>query len=164
MKNRLIGLLFAGITLTACQPGTEATEEEPSLYERLSGTWETTYLKVDVQTADNQPDSSYIFEVKEGEWERLYRVKPHRTYFAPDSTFRTVHRSIPGEVMSQEKGLWNTFGDTLMMIQPNTTQQFKVSVDKGMGHFIGLVDFDGDGREDDSYYAIRRYVGRNSYE
>lgn len=166
MKNIWIpGLLV--LLFSACQQnaGQEApAEPKESLYQRLAGTWETTYIKVDVRSADNQPDSSYLFEVEEGEWERLYRIKPHRTYFSTDSTFRTVHRGLPGDVMSEDRGLWNTFGDTLMMIQPTQTTQFKVAFRDGKAHFVGLTDFDNDGQADDSYYAIHRFIGKHAYE
>lgn len=166
MKNIwILGALL--LLLSSCQSETKSrasTEPEASLYDRMTGTWETTYLKVDVRSAENQPDSSYLFEVQEGEWERIYRVKPYRTYFSPDSTFRTVHRGIPGDIMSEDRGLWNTFGDTLMLIQPTQTAQFKVAFRDGKAHFVGLVDFDNDGEADDSYYAIRRFIGKHAYE
>jgi len=166
MKNIWISSLFI-VLLAACQQNTDpkaSTAPEESLYQKLTGTWETTYLKVDVRSAENKPDSSYLLEVEEGEWERLYRVKPNRTYFSPDSTFRTVHRGIPGNLMSEDRGLWNTFGDTLMIIQPTKTSQFKVAFRDGKAHFVGLTDFDNDGKADDSYYAIRRFIGKHAYE
>jgi len=166
MNRSILLILIFALTL-GCQ--TETAEEKaaantPSLYERLMGTWETTYIKVDIRSAENTPDSSYLFEIEEGQFERIFRVKPYRTYFAPDSTFRTIHRGIPGDIISEDKGLWNTFGDTLLLLQPDATLQFKVSIRDGMGHFTGLVDFDGDGAQDDAYYTIRRYVGKHSYE
>ena len=166
MNRSLRWILFLALTF-GCQSETaeeKAAANTTSLYERLMGTWETTYIKVDIRSAENEPDSSYLFEIEEGQFERIFQVKPYRTYFAPDSTFRTVHRGIPGDIISEDKGLWNTFGDTLMLLQPDATMQFKVSIDKGMGHFTGFVDFDGDGMQDDAYYAIRRFVGKHSYE
>lgn len=166
MKNVVI-IVVLGFVALSCQP-TQSEEQTdisgPSLYEQLGGTWETTYIKVDVRSAEGKPDSSYLVEIREGDWERVFQVKPYRTYFAADSTFRTVHRGIQNDIISEDKGLWNTFGDTLMLLQPDATLQFKVAIRNGMGHFTGFVDFDGDGATDDAYYTIRRFVGEHNYE
>jgi hypothetical protein len=116
-------------------------------------------MKVDVDSYQNQ-DSSFVFEVREETWERLYSVKPFRTYFAQDSTFRTVRRDLAGNPMGEDRGLWKTFGDTLFLIQPNATLQYKVLIENGQAKWAGLIDWDMDGVDDDVYYAEYRFVGR----
>lgn len=155
------------LILWSCQPAepTEADNEPErvSIHDQMLGTWEAKYLKVDVDTYENT-DSSFTFEVSEEYWERTYKVRPFRTYFAPDSTFRTVRRNVQDYVVGEDRGLWRTFGDTLMLLQPDATLQYKVRLEKGQAYWAGLVDWDGDGREDDTYYAEFRYVGRTPRE
>ncbi|MEO0341282.1 MAG: hypothetical protein AAF242_18990 [Bacteroidota bacterium] len=170
MRSFLLAVLFLSF-IFACQnapePTEEVAEEETNskvvAREDLLGTWEAKYLKV--QGASYQgSDSAFVFEVNEGEWEKNYRVRPFRTFFGQDSTYRTVRRGLRGDYIGEDRGLWRNFGDTLMLLQSNATLQYKIRIIDGQAHWIGLVDWDLDGLEDDSYYAIMRKVAKTSAE
>lgn len=165
MKAYLITFFFLAILFACTTKNSESVEETPTqdLTTALLGTWEAKYFKVEIDSYQGQ-DSSFVFEVSEETWERVYSVKPFRTYFAADSTFRTTRRSPNNTLIGEDRGLWRTFGDTLMLLEPNNTSQYKVIIDKGQAEWAGLIDWDLDGAEDDVYYATYRYVGRTPNE
>jgi hypothetical protein len=161
----LMGLLVLGGISSCTQDSKDSTQEAPApdLTKALQGTWEAKFMKIEVDSYQGQ-DSSFVFEVSEETWERMYSVKPFRTFFAADSTFRTTRRTVGGSLVGEDRGLWRVFGDTLMMIQPTLTSQYKIIIDKGQAEWAGVIDWDLDGVEDDVYYASYRYVGRTSNE
>ena len=163
--QRIFWLVILGGLIYACAPNSPEAEVEQTvnLAAQLPGTWEVKYMKVEVDTYQNL-DSNFVFEIGEQIWERQYAVRPFRTYFAQDSTFRTVRRSLDGANMSEDRGLWKTFGDTLLLIQPNSTLQYKVLIEEGQAKWAGVVDWDYDGLEDDVFYAEYRFVGKTSNE
>ncbi|HKK74865.1 MAG TPA: hypothetical protein VJ953_07335 [Saprospiraceae bacterium] len=165
MRITILALLLLAFSFSCKQEVNDKTEAQPrqDLTQALQGTWEAKYLKIDVNTYQGQ-DSSFVFEVSEETWERDYSVKPFRTFFAADSTFRTTRRSNNNNLLGEDRGLWRTFGDTLMLIEPNNTSQYKVIIDKGQAEWAGVIDWDLDGEEDDVYYATYRYVGRTPNE
>ena len=112
---------------------------------------------MEVNTTENT-DSSYIFEVKEEEWASRLGSRPILFYFQPDNKYRQEFVALNDEVMSTARGMWNTFGDTLMLIEPNATYQYQVAIGKGLAEFRTMLDWDGDGQEDDSYSAVHRQV------
>lgn len=165
MRTAILLVLLIALTFSCASETnqSEKAEQKVDLSQALLGTWEAKLLKIDVDTYQGQ-DSSFVFEVSEENWEREYSVKPFRTFFAADSTFRTTRRGITGKLMGEDRGLWRTFGDTLMLLQPNSTSQYKVLIEKGQAEWAGVIDWDLDGVEDDVYYATYRYVGRTPNE
>lgn len=159
-------LLFLGVLVAwSCRRDTDRAPEvvKPDLKVVMPGTWAATYLNVKMPTYQSG-DTSEVFEASEEYWEAKYQVKPYRTYFGGEQKFRTVFRGVRGDVFGEAKGIWNIFGDTLVMIEPNKTVQYKVLIDKGMAHFSAVLDWDQDGEEDDEFYAIFRQVSKSSAE
>lgn len=157
--NRLLLLLI--VLLTACQgqSGQPAeTAEQPDLKTALPGTWEAVSLRVKVNTANGQ-DSSFVFEVSEEQWVRRLGVMPVRTYYQPDNKYRQEFYSADGSLANESRGVWNVFGDTLMMIAPDATYQYTVKLADGRSEYRALVDWDNDGAEDDEYLGVQRLVG-----
>ena len=95
-------------------------------------------LRVDINTA-NGTDTSYVFEVREEEWISRLGVKPVKTYYKLDNKYEQVFTSLTDTILSTSRGMWNVFGDTLMMVEPNAT-------------------WDGDGEEDDDYVGVHRKI------
>lgn len=158
--------LLAGLSLMACRNTSEdadpemveAGAEENRLREVIPGTWEGVSMKVNVYSANGIADSSFVFQVNDGDWENLFSVLPPRTYFERNNKYRIEYRDRRDSVMSTSRGIWNVMGDTLMMIEPDQTQQYQVRYDKGMLFFIGQRDWDEDGVEDDAYQEVKRRV------
>ena len=158
----LAGML--ALAIAACQSDKkEIAAEKANLETTLPGTWETIYMKVKSPTFEKS-DSTSVFEASEEYWEARFGVKPYRTYFSEDKKFHTVYRGLNGTLISEVSGIWNAFGDTLMMVEPKATSQYKVLAEKGRAHFSAVMDWDGDGEEDDEVYFIYRLISKSSKE
>lgn len=158
--------VFALIFFSACQSDqsqSSETEDKPDLKKELPGTWEMVSLRVNINSFDNR-DTTVVFEIREPQWEKAYRVKPSRTYFEMDNQYRQEFRSIVDTLISENRGMWNSFGDTLMLIEPDTSYQYIVDIERGLAEFRSMVDWDGDGQEDDEYLGVHRRISRSTEE
>lgn len=161
-----IGVLFlAMLVLAACQSESKVEEAKPEtldLAKTLPGTWELVSIKVNVNSYENT-DSSFVQEITEEQWEKTFYVKPARTYYELDNKYRRAHLDMNEQVMSEARGMWNVFNDTLMMIEPDATYQYIVSQQpNGLLQFSALLDWDSDGQEDDQYLGVQRYISRTT--
>ena len=128
----------------------------------LPGVWESVSVRVDINTANNT-DSTDLFEVREENWEKTLGIKPIRTYYELDNKYRTEYRSRTDSLANLKRGIWNTFGDTLMLIEPDVTYQYIVSLKpNGLAEFRSTLDWDGDGQEDDEYVGVQRFVSKST--
>lgn len=153
-------LATTGLFLTACQPAAPQEKEQPPLKEVLPGTWEAVSISVKVNSAMNT-DSSYVFDVPEELWVQKLGVLPVKTFYEADNKYRQVYTSLTNEELSTTRGIWNTFSDTLMMIEENTTYQYVVSLPgNGLAEFRTQLDWDGDGKADDDYLGIIRQISK----
>ncbi len=164
--KKYIAYLFLLPLLFAC--GTEQTAEEQTPpprgipHESLYGIWEGVSFHINVNSFENKPDSSFVFEVSEGDWEQKLQVKPVRTIYLPDSTYVQEFRGLKGEIYESNKGLWRTLGDTLLLLERDAQYLYDSRIaDNGLLWLRSLVDWDGDGQEDDEYLAAHRLVGRD---
>ena len=163
--NPIIALAALLLLLAACRNEAPRQEAETApavdLKQHLPGAWEAVSLQVTVHTAENT-DSSYVFEVREENWVQRFGVHPKRTVFLLDNRFRTEFRSVTDTLIEAQRGVWNTFGDTLMLIEPSATTQYEVTLRSGLADWRTLVDWDGDGEVDDELWEVHRYVGRGT--
>ncbi len=164
---RLTIILLMAILACSCQNNATSDQEDQTtkvdLAKALPGGWETTYIRVQVNSYLNA-DSSFVFEIKEENWEERMQIAPLRTYFQSDNKYRREHRTLDGNLMDATRGVWNTFGDTLMLIEPDATYSYQVKLGNGLGEFSAELDWDGDGEADDQYLDIKRYIGISTQE
>ncbi|GJM36059.1 MAG: hypothetical protein DHS20C18_50600 [Saprospiraceae bacterium] len=155
-------LLVLSLTVLACQQNQDVSNqdntEKVDLAKTIPGVWETTYIRVAVNSYQNM-DSSFVFEIKEENWVEKMQIAPLRIYFEVENKFRREHRALNGTLMSTSRGMWNTFGDTLMLIEPDATYNYEVKIKNGLGEFSSQLDWDGDGEADDEYLDIKRFIG-----
>ncbi len=157
-------LILGSIGFFSCESESRRSSEGPppaNLEAELPGTWEIINIRVDIPSAGGQ-DTSIVFEIQESEWERVYNVQPKRTYFNLDDTYREEFRSIRDSLISQNSGTWMIEGDSLRMIEADTSYHYQVRVESGLAEFRGLLDWDGDGAKDDDYYARYRRISRST--
>lgn len=163
MQKALIYILLVSF-FTACTTDTapeQSTTSKKDLKEILPGVWESVSIKVTMNTADNS-DTSRLFEVPEENWERMLGIKPIRTFYEVDNKYRTEYRNRDS-ITNLKRGMWNVFGDTLMLIEPDVTYQYTVKIqDSGLAEFRSILDWDGDGQEDDEYIGIQRYISKST--
>jgi len=159
---RLLIFITLVLFLLACESKESSVEDNSIQRSDLVGVWEQVDLKVTYNTFD-VPDSMRIFQVEEENWTKVLSVKPVKTYFKADSTYRQDFIGLDDNVYDTQRGLWNLIGDTLMLISPNATYTYEINlVANGTCQYLGLLDWDGDGAEDDKYEATQRLVSRNT--
>ncbi|MEQ8707133.1 MAG: hypothetical protein RIC19_24590 [Phaeodactylibacter sp.] len=141
----------------AGEPKSGSETETEDLETALPGTWESVSLRVDINTVDGT-DTSYVFEVREEEWVQRLGVKPVRTYYKTDNKYDQVFTSMTDTILSTTRGMWNIFGDTLMMVEPNATYHYEAVIENGLITLKAQLDWDGDGEADDDYLGVHRKV------
>ena len=143
---------------------TAQNKPQKELKDIMPGIWESVSLKVTVNSAGGKADSTYIFEVPEEEWEQRLGINPIRTYYELDNKYRSEYRAYGNDsLMNLTRGIWNTFGDTLMLIEPDVTYIYDVEIkENGTGIFRSFLDWDGDELPDDEYIGVQRYVSKST--
>ncbi len=126
---------------------------ELNLKKDIIGEWETVSFHVDVNSFNNT-DSSYSVIVGKGQWEEKLGMKPIVTKFSENNVYIMNFYDTQDSVIDSKKGLWSVFGDTLMMMEPDATYQYHVMTKNEHIQFQALLDWDGDGVEDDEYRRI----------
>ncbi|PSR11616.1 MAG: hypothetical protein DA408_07440 [Bacteroidetes bacterium] len=145
--------------LIACQgtTGEDNPAEKPDLKQELQGTWQTIQINVAVNSADGL-DTFRTESLTQDVWERDFNMHPPVFYFKPDQKFTRVHRNLLDEVVDESRGMWNVFGDTLVLIEPHATYTYVVKMGEGRASFRSFIDWDEDGAEDDEYQSLQRKI------
>lgn len=166
LKHTFLFLLFAGL-IYSCQTNSDPSENTSEdtvkldLKTAIPGVWESVSIQVIVNSVNNT-DSAYVFDVPEERWINILGIKPIKTYYEPDNKYRSEYRARNDSLVNETRGIWNVFGDTLMLIAPDATYQYDVSIKNGLGTFHCFLDWDGDGQEDDEYTGIQRFVSKST--
>jgi hypothetical protein len=163
VKTSLPVLLICAFLLAGCgqeNAATTATPPVPAIAEALLGTWET----VEVETTSNSyygQDTTVYQKIMEADWKNTYGIKPARTVYSADGKLVRTYYNLAGEITDLTHGLWKAQGtDSLFIIEPNVTMQYKYELDGSRMILTGLVDWDFDGEQDDNYRAVLRLVAR----
>lgn len=146
--------------MAACQsnPSTSEVQNTPlDLKTVLPGTWETIAFQVNINTFQNT-DSTFVMEVKSGEWEAKMQMRPILTEYAVDNRYYIIYNSLKDSLLRTDRGIWNVFGDTLMLISPEATYQYEVLKKDSHLELRSVLDWDGDGVEDDEYIGIQKFI------
>ena len=167
MTIRIIFLVLLIIGSWSCEntPKSSTTEntQKIDLKESLPGVWESVSFEVTIYSIHNE-DSTVVFSVDEANWVKQLGTKPVRTSFYLDNKYQRVFRHINDLPPDTLKGIWNTFEDTLMLIEANATYQYEVNIQpNGLATFRSMTDWDGDGYEDDEYLGVERKVSKRAY-
>jgi hypothetical protein len=160
LTTPLLILLFI---FSACNDSAQDQQNAAAtsqLNQQLPGTWEAVSVQVQLNSVNNIADSNEIFTIKEEEWIGRLGVKPVKTFYQADNKYRQEFTGLNDSIMSLNRGMWNVFGDTLMMIEPTTTYQYTVMIKSGLAEFRAMVDWDGDGEEDDAYLGVHRKISK----
>jgi len=155
MKNWI--LLTIALACFSCQTTRATAEKKVALESKIVGNWEHVSLEVNLPTFNNS-DTTEMLVVGKGQWESKLGQRPMKSVFRANNTYELQYYTITDSLFQVDRGVWNSFGDTLMMIEPNNTYQYVVRMKDKYAEFKALVDFDGDGKEDDSYSSIQMKV------
>jgi hypothetical protein len=160
----LLTLVLWSCNTTTSEEKTETIQNPTMNRSAFYGVWQAVALKVTMNSTSEIPDSMEVFEVNEQQWEKLLSVKPVLTYFYPDSTYKQEFRNINGEVYDTIKGLWNIVDERLLLLTPEAIYRYNISLKNGMSEYNTVLDWDGDGIEDDLYFSTQRLISNNPYE
>ena len=159
-------LLMVCIVVGACQPKNSTNRnnnaQKIDLQKELPGIWENVSVNIHVNSAANQTDSSFTIQINEEDWLSQKGIKPVKTIFQTNNRYQQEFRDAQDSLLSLNRGMWNTFGDTLMMIEPTVTYQYTIAINNGLAKFSALVDGDGDGFEDDEYLGVYRKISTDT--
>ena len=160
MNSHFLWATMLLLPLLGCQQRDNASQETekaelPPYDSLLVGAWENVSLKVTVNTIDNT-DSIFTLMVPAGEWENKLGIKPIRTEYAPNNTYRSEYRNLQDSVIRITRGIWNVFSDTLLLIEPEATYQYLMRYRNDIIEFRSQLDWDGDGQDDDEYLGLQR--------
>ena len=155
--NRANGLMLLGLlTFVSCGP--KEKEKSDALRKDMVGEWRNVYLKV-TTNALGSLDSVHVTECDTTNWEKMLGIKPIRTFFLPDGTYRSEYYNLKDSLIMTNTGVWKISNDTLTMeqLQPKAAAyKIKTTIVNGLAEFDGVIDFDGDGQTDDHYLGKQR--------
>lgn len=134
---------------------TESAGSSVTLKAILPGKWETVSFQVTVQSFQNS-DSTFVLAVEKGEWEKKLGIQPIQTAYHSDNKFLSEYKNNKDSIVNNMRGIWNAFGDTLLLITPEATYQYVAKINNDQIAFRAMLDWDGDGQEDDEYIGIQK--------
>lgn len=143
-KLTLLLSLFTTLRLAAQPP-------KGPLAKALIGEWRNIYVKIDIKDKVMEADSS--------NWESRLHIKPIRTYFNKDGSYRSEYRNLQDSIVRVSSGIWDLEGDSLVMNEtaPEVSlMRLRLQIENDVATFTGLIDFDGDGKADNLYYGRQR--------
>lgn len=148
------------LTFYACSSEQTAKEQPKDLKTEILGTWQGVSIDVKVNSA-NGTDSTDVFQVNENNWARKLGMQPSVLRFYQEGNKYTRQFINPAGVpIDTMRGMWNIFGDTLMLIEPTATYQYSTTLENGLLKYRAMIDWDGDGLEDDEYEGVDRKVSK----
>jgi hypothetical protein len=151
-----IAFLLLLIIILSCS----TYNKESSLTSELAGEWRNTYLKVEMNSYQNQ-DTLVVMIADTSNWEAVIGLKPIRTFFLEDGTYHSDHYSLKDSLLFSAKGSWKMESDTLVMDEVSpamATYRLKTVINQNEVEFAGHLDFDEDGRADDFYVGKQRRI------
>lgn len=139
--TKLFIILFLGILFVTCTT-------EKSLKEYMIGSWQTTYLKLEMPTYENS-DSLQVYEDKFDKNPELIA----QSKYNENGTFSAWFINKKGERLSDSEGKWSVKNDSLFVEFFYDNRQMKVGyyITKTEEGFLGksTYDWDNDGKFDD---------------
>ncbi|WP_298882195.1 hypothetical protein [uncultured Polaribacter sp.] len=132
----LFGMLFA-----SCEP-------ELSTKDYMINSWETTYLKIEMETVNNTDSLNVVEDKFDNNPELVAQSKYNK-----DGTFSAWFKNKQGNHVSNSSGKWNVVEDSLTVEFHYGGRDMKVSyhITKTENGFVGKskYDWDNDGKFDD---------------
>ena len=146
----MLGLILIG----SCTP-----EGESKIHETKSGQiigiWESRFLYVIQQTVDGST-TSRILNVTPEDYEQVLGLRTVRAYFNEDDSYFGEYIDVDGNVVKSDSGKWAISGDTITISQFDPSGSMKIinyhlEIRGDTAVFNSLLDYDGDGAEDDTF-------------
>ena len=149
MKNLAVVVIFA-LFLTSC-------DKKPNLKDYMASSWETTYVKIEMPTYQQQ-DSTNVFEDDfKNNPPRIARSK-----YNEDGTFIAWYVTPIGEIMGETPGTWSVVGDSLYIAYNyegrNSAIAYHVKMTEEGFDARSKHDWDVDGEFDDILFMKTKRI------
>jgi hypothetical protein len=152
-------LLVLAVFVFSCREETKAVD--PRL---LYGQWRNVTMKLHMNTYKGS-DSTFNLDVNESNWEKVFNIRPIRTFFWSDGTYNSMHYNLRDSLVYNPSGQWRLVKDSIFMVDTfpvkGPVYKYKLKTDGKMAEFTGVEDLDGDGQADDDYFGTQQHVGRS---
>jgi hypothetical protein len=153
--QKLVAILSVAV-LFACNSNQSANPEKKEISrDQLIGEWNNISIKVDIHSKKNT-DSSDTFVAARGEWEKVVKIKPIRTFLRADSTWNSAHYTLTDTLFYDPSGKWWLEGDSIVLEQikpsPDITK-YLLRLNGDTASFTTVLDWDMDGKKDDAYFG-----------
>lgn len=124
----------------------------------IIGSWDS--QKVQVTLNHGQPDEEVLVANK-AEFPEKMNMKAAMGYYYKDGTYRDAYISMEDTISFATNGVWEINGDSLTVYQQEPAKdtfrhQFTINGDRG--EFKTMIDFDGDGQEDDLMTSVSKKI------
>lgn len=162
MKTSL-SLIAMVLLVVSCSEQTGNTETQPTVNQELSarliGEWMNTGTKIEMQSYKNH-DSVKVFNMSPEEWEKRMGLRPVKTIFWKTGSYCQVHSTLKDSLIESPAGKWMVIADTLHMKdtfpRSGKVYKYKIRINSSAAEWWSKEDCDGDGKEDDLYYATHK--------
>lgn len=125
---------------------------------QLVGEWRNVYVHIEVRSDGR----TAIVDADSTNWEVKLKMKPIRTHFLPDGTYYSEYFTLKDSIFRKTTGKWQLKKDSLYTDQLTPEKaSYKYSISLSNGHLLlkGLIDFNEDGKADDTYTGIQKKSG-----
>lgn len=151
MRSR-VWIIAVILFLFSCN---NASDKKYNSSEQLIGEWNNLSMRVETNSKNNS-DSNEVFDVPQGQWKQMLKIKPIRTFFRADSTYKSDYYNLKDSLVRTTSGRWWVEGDKLVWLEkmPSVDSSvYTVKVANDTASFETMLDWDGDGKKDDKYFG-----------
>ena len=152
--NKAFITMLCLIIISSCKPEVESKNIE-TISDQIIGIWDSKYMYVVQETLDGST-TSRILNVTPEDYGQVLGLQTARTYFNQDESYIEEYIGVDGKVVKRDSGKWTITGDTITISQFDPTGSMKVlkyhlEINGDTAIFNSLLDYDGDGAEDDTF-------------
>lgn len=152
--NKAFITMLCLIIISSCKPEVESKNIETNSGQ-IIGIWDSKYMYVIQETLDGSAISR-ILNVTPEDYEQVLGLRTVRTYFNEDESYFGEYIGVDGNVVKSDSGKWAITGDTITIFQFDSSGSTKIinyhlEIRGDTAFFNALLDYDGDGVEDDTF-------------
>jgi hypothetical protein len=106
-------------------------------------------MKITFQKQDS------IFNVPEGQWENILKIKPILTSYYPDGRYESKYYNLEDSLLFTSQGNWALNGDSIYLKEGGITTTYRFISALPRATFIGLLDWNQDGDVYEIYEGVQ---------
>ena len=137
----------------------EGSQETARVHqEDIIGKWRSEYLEVNIETYKGS-DSTVVLDVTPENYEETIGLQTAVVVYRPDGSYKEDYIGLDGKPKYSQSGYWFLLGDTIVLaiykpLTRQAVQRYHVQLENHRGTFTSLMDYDGDGAEDDDFRGV----------